>query len=238
MMDLIYSARFGGKSTTFAPQASRAAPSAAFADLMVEETQTTGSEPEPRELTTISWSEALAGKQGDIIIAKDAEDRALRDAWFADYMERHPAPSLEDYEPLPNLSDVLTDDDWKELASKYDPSCMTQQEYDCFLDDLVEMGALHTSDLADLGHSEYAPKWVLITAATLRPQMANESELPPGGSVPTFVDGRKYVNILYWAQEEKSWQYYDEDQNGWARDHKALAFGQIYQVLRQMQLFR
>ena len=241
MMDLMNAVRFSGNIASSALQSSRAAQGTAFQDLMARESQgqeaqaQTETQPADRELTSIGWSEAMAGKTGDIIVPKDEEDRALMNAWFADYLERNPGPSPEDYEPLPNLSDVLSGEEWKELADKYNPSCMTQKEYDSFLEDLVEMGALHTSDLEDLGHSEYAPKWVKITAAMLRPKIANGAELPPGGSVPTFTNGARYVNVLYWAQEEKNWLYYDEEQSNWVRDHKEQAFQQVYDVLQQMR---
>lgn len=41
----------------------------------------------------------------------------------------------------------LTKEDIKELASKYDSTNMTQEEYDSFLDDLIEKGVLEIEDL-------------------------------------------------------------------------------------------
>ena len=128
MMDLMNAVRFSGNIASSALQSSRAAQGTAFQDLMARESQgqeaqaQTETQPADRELTSIGWSEALAGKTGDIIVPKDEEDRALMNAWFADYLERNPGPSPEDYEPLPNLSDVLSGEEWKELADKYNPS--------------------------------------------------------------------------------------------------------------------
>ena len=39
-----------------------------------------------------------------------------------------------------------------ELAGKYDPHNMTQDQYDAFLDDLIEKGALSRFDAMQLGH--------------------------------------------------------------------------------------
>ena len=50
----------------------------------------------------------------------------------------------------------LTKDELKELATrlaeKYDPSNMTQEEYDSFLDDLVDEGILSRNQLGQLGY--------------------------------------------------------------------------------------
>lgn len=49
----------------------------------------------------------------------------------------------------------LTDQELAELASKYDPSNMTQDQYDAFLDELVEKGALSRSDALRLGYKGF-----------------------------------------------------------------------------------
>lgn len=143
------------------------------------------------------------------MVTKTPEEQEAMKEWFADYLEKNPGPSAEDYEPFSNPMQVLKAEDWKELSSKYNPTNMTQAEYDAFLNDLCEMSVLHTSDLQDLGHSAYTGL-TKITAASLRPQLLNNDDLPPVGFVPTFQDGASHVNILYWTQGEKSWQYYDE----------------------------
>ena len=46
----------------------------------------------------------------------------------------------------------LTDQELAELADKYDPRNMTQDQYDAFLDELVEKGVLTRGDTTWLGH--------------------------------------------------------------------------------------
>lgn len=49
----------------------------------------------------------------------------------------------------------LSSQDLAELAGKYDPHNMTQAQYDAFLDDLVEKGALSSSDAMRLGYKGF-----------------------------------------------------------------------------------
>ncbi len=46
----------------------------------------------------------------------------------------------------------LSDQELAALADKYDPRSMTQGQYDAFLDDLIEAGALSRFDAMKLGH--------------------------------------------------------------------------------------
>ena len=46
----------------------------------------------------------------------------------------------------------LTDNDVKELASKYNPSSMTRDEYDSFLEDLVDKGVLTHQEIQYMGY--------------------------------------------------------------------------------------
>lgn len=56
------------------------------------------------------------------------------------------------YEPEPAIRKKLTDRELSELAGKYDPRNMTQNQYDAFLDELVEKGVLTRGDTTWLGH--------------------------------------------------------------------------------------
>ncbi len=183
------------------------------------------------DLSVVSWREAMAGKTGDIIVPADEEDREAMNAWFADYWERNPGPSPADGASLPDPNQVLTQDDWKTLASKYDPTHMSQMEYDRFLDDLCELGLISTDDLGQLGHSGYQFKLTKLTAADLEPKLLNSADLPVWGLVPTFRDGAKTVNVLWWARTEKSWKVFDSEQNQWCPSYKAQLFDRVYQVL-------
>lgn len=46
----------------------------------------------------------------------------------------------------------LTDDDVKELASKYNPGSMTRDEYDSFLEELVDKGVLTQQEIKYMGY--------------------------------------------------------------------------------------
>ena len=46
----------------------------------------------------------------------------------------------------------LTEEEIGELAEKYDPSSMTQEEYDALLEELVEKGVLKKSEMTCLGY--------------------------------------------------------------------------------------
>lgn len=53
--------------------------------------------------------------------------------------------------PVPRKE--LTTDDIAELASKYDPKHMSQEEYDAFLEDMVERGVLREDEIRRLGYN-------------------------------------------------------------------------------------
>ena len=69
--------------------------------------------------SVVSWREMLSGKQGDFVVADGPEDLAVMQEWAADYLERNPGLSFDDYEPLPDPASVLAVEDWKALAQKY-----------------------------------------------------------------------------------------------------------------------
>lgn len=221
MIDLIHSPHAAYSAST----AGRTAVSPSGAGQMADAS--------PRSV--VSWREMLSGKQGDFVVADGPEDLAVMQEWAADYLERNPGLSFDDYEPLPDPASVLAVEDWKALAQKYSPASMTQEAYDRFLDELCQLGVLSASYLADLGHSSHIGM-TKITAETLRPTLANAAEQPPF-HVPTFQDGASRVNLFYWAQEEKAWKYFDEGKNQWLPTHKAAAFQQLYDIFQGMALF-
>ena len=63
--------------------------------------------------------------------------------------------NYDTYEPETITRKKLTDQEIAELAEKYDPHNMTQDQYDAFLDELVEKGALTRSDTSWLGRGGY-----------------------------------------------------------------------------------
>lgn len=196
---------------------------------------TTNAQELAAQIKTVSWREVMDGTAptASIVVPKDAEDRAAMNAYFVDYFARNPGT----HEDQPDLNETMTSEEWQTLAEKYDPSSMTQKQYDAFLDDLLEMGAINAEDLQILGHSAYQGMVKLTAENAFTCTVLNNEDLPVGGFVPKFEHGASRVNLWAWAQEEKSWKVYDEEQNNWAPSHKAEAFGQIYDILQGMRAY-
>ena len=196
---------------------------------------TTSAQESTAQLKTVSWREVMDGTAptASIVVPKDAEDRAAMNAYFADYFARNPGT----HEDQPDLNETMTSEEWQTLAEKYDPSSMTQKQYDAFLDDLLDMGAINAEDLQILGHSAYQGMVKLTAENAFTCTVLNNEDLPVGGFVPKFEHGASRVNLWAWVQEEKSWKVYDEEQNNWVPSHKAEAFGQIYDILQGMRAY-
>lgn len=73
---------------------------------------------------------------------------------------------LEQREPSAGL-DALTDEQLKELSEKYDTDDMTYDEYQSFLRDLVDMGALTETDRWLAGGAKKGGRCVHDTCASL-----------------------------------------------------------------------
>ena len=187
------------------------------------------------QLKTVSWSEVVNGTAptASIVVPRDEEDRAAMNAYFADYFARNPGT----HEEQPDLDETMTSGEWKALAEKYDPRSMTRAQYDAFLDDLREMGAINAEDLQILGHSAYQGMGKLTAETAFSCTTLNWEDLPAGGFVPKFEHGASRVDLWAWAQEEKSWKVYDEERNNWVPSHKAEAFEQIYDILQRMRAY-
>lgn len=187
------------------------------------------------QLKTVSWSEVVNGTAptASIVVPRDEEDRAAMNAYFADYFARNPGT----HEEQPDLDETMTSGEWKALAEKYDPRSMTRAQYDAFLDDLREMGAINAEDLQILGHSAYQGMVKLTAENAFTCTILDCGSLPGGGFVPKFEHGASRVDLWAWAQEEKSWKVYDEERNNWVPSHKAGAFEQIYDILQRMRAY-
>ena len=187
------------------------------------------------QLKTVSWSEVVNGTAptASIVVPRDEEDRAAMNAYFADYFARNPGT----HEEQPDLDETMTSGEWKALAEKYAPRSMTRAQYDAFLDDLREMGAINAEDLQILGHSAYQGMVKLTAENAFTCTILDCGSLPGGGFVPKFEHGASRVDLWAWAQEEKSWKVYDEERNNWVPSHKAEAFEQIYDILQRMRAY-
>lgn len=77
---------------------------------------------------------------------------ALRDTHGAGRSGTPQSPSCDACEAGTAARTRLSDQEITELAGKYDLRSMTQGQYDAFLDDLIEKGALSRFDAMQLGH--------------------------------------------------------------------------------------
>lgn len=77
---------------------------------------------------------------------------ALRDTRGAGRSGAEQSADCDTYKAEPVVRTKLSDQEIAKLASKYNPRNMTQSQYDAFLDDLIETGALSRFDTMRLGH--------------------------------------------------------------------------------------
>ena len=75
-------------------------------------------------------------------------------AWHAKEFEDAAKKTAQsgDTDQTETVRKKLSNQEIAELASKYDPRHMTREQYDSFLDDLIEKGALSRFDAMRLGH--------------------------------------------------------------------------------------
>lgn len=99
----------------------------------------------------------------------------------ADSASKSGAPQSRDRDTYETVRTTLSDQEIAELAGKYNPHNMTQDQYDTFLDDLIEKGALSRFDAMRLRHHG----WRIL-------------DIDPGtfaaggiGNGPTYVIGTK-----------------------------------------------
>lgn len=110
----------------------------------------------------------------------------------------------------------LTQEDIKELAAKYAPDDMTQEEYDAFLDNLIEKGVLEKEDLKYIDYrGDLIPNGQLICVGSADPslwEMGAASSVSPhwtGDFRPSYTDldaRPDSANVLAWAKEISLWK--------------------------------
>lgn len=103
------------------------------------------------------WNGYLDGKLAGHWGEDQFEEMVEWKRQYAPKAEPDPAKAPGTYDPNDTFERrELTKDELKELvtrlAEKYDPSNMTQEKYDSFLDDLVEEGILSRNQLGQLGY--------------------------------------------------------------------------------------
>jgi hypothetical protein len=97
--------------------------------------------------------------------------------------------------PVPRKK--LTTDDIAELASKYDPEHMSQEEYNAFLEDMVERGVLREDEIKRLGYHG------VIVSSGVTLYCVDNSKLP--GGVPLQISdrlGNANGNMLDWMMRQ------------------------------------
>lgn len=195
-------------------------------------------------VSTVSWADVMAGTalSASFVVCSSPEDRAAMQAYFSHAFSNAPALSSED----DDLSAVLTDEEWENLNQKYDPSNMTQQEYDAFLTELHDMGLLSDEDLDLLsvcqdGHSSCTNVGGIHLSA-VSPELlgghcitslTNNVDFPSGQPVG-FVSGKSYSNVIAMSAWEKAFQYYDQERSEWLPSRKAQAFQRLNAILQEM----
>ena len=80
-------------------------------------------------------------------------DKAMQGAYNASKNGAAQSRNFDTYAPETAIRTELSDQEIAELAGKYDPRNMTQDQYNKFLDDLIEKGALSRFDAMRLGHN-------------------------------------------------------------------------------------
>lgn len=156
------------------------------------------------------------------------------------------ALSSEDDQPMADLSDVLTDEEWESLSQKYDLSNITQQEYTALLGELYDTGLLSDEDLEMLSVCEdgrsSCTKIGGIHLSAVSPELMSghcitsltNNAAFPGGQPAGFSSGQEYCNVLAMFAWEKAFQYYDPERSEWLPTRKAQAFQRLDAILQEM----
>lgn len=110
----------------------------------------------------------------------------------------------------------LTNEEIKELASDYDPTHMTQEEYDSFLDALIERGVLEKQDLRYIDYrGDLIPDgelicvgyWDLLDNGAFQDSMAGGlTWTGASGRAPNISYRPTNANVLAWAKEMSLWK--------------------------------
>ncbi len=109
----------------------------------------------------------------------------------------------------------LTEEDIKELTSRYDPTNMTQKEWDSFLDALIEKGILGKQDLnyidyrGDLipnGELVCVGHWDILEDGPLKDCWGGALTWTGSSAAPTISYRPADANVLAWAKEMSLWK--------------------------------
>ena len=125
--------------------------------------------------------------------------------------------NYDTYEAETAVRIKLSDQEIANLAGKYDPHNMTQDQYDTFLDDLIEKGALSRFDAMRLGHHGWRilninPDAFATGGAGCGTAYATSADNGDGGPRQSLegADG----DLMRWLENMLSWQDQDKAGNG------------------------
>ena len=153
---------------------------------------------------------------------------ALREASVASKTGAFQSRNYDTYEPDTVSRTRLSNQDLTELAGRYDPHNMTRDQYDSFLDDLIEKGALSRLDAMRLGHHGFR-------VLDMEP---DENGKVHNGWAYVVDDGRKPIESLEDADGDL-FRWLDamldrqEQEAGASRRQKA-ALDTLYDIVKRM----
>lgn len=109
----------------------------------------------------------------------------------------------------------LSKEDIQELAARYDPTNMTQKEYDSFLDSLIERGVLEKADLSYLdyrgalvpnGELVCVGHWDILKDGPLQGGMGGCLTWTGSGPAPDLSYRPADADALAWAKQMSQWK--------------------------------
>lgn len=142
--------------------------------------------------------------------------------------------NCDTYESETPVRTKLSDQEIAELAGKYDPRNMTQEQYDTFLDDLIDKGALSRFDAMRLGHHGWRildinPGAFASGGIGCGTAYATSTDNSAGGPRQSLEDADG--DLMRWIENMLSWQ--DQDKAG--SHQKTEALKALHDIVKQMQ---
>lgn len=197
---------------------------------------------------TVSWANVMAGTvpSASFVVCSSSEDRTAMQAYFSNVFSSAPALSSENNQPMPDLSTVLTDEEWESLNQKYDPSNMTQQEYTALLNELHDAGLLNDEKLellsvcedrhsscTNIGGIHLSPVPPELLSGHCIASLTNNTDFP-GGQPVGFSSSKAYCDVFAISAWEAAFRYYDQERSEWLPTRKAQAFQRLDAILQEM----
>lgn len=136
--------------------------------------------------------------------------------------------NLQTFFNKPNTSKVdcgLTEQQKTELAGRYNPTDMSRDEYNNFVDDLCSYGVIPAEAKGYIASSMLTPLECSETGLQI-------SNYAPSGMSYSLQNGQN--NVLDWVRYRASFEQFDPLSQSFQKSPTALLFGKIEQVLNQL----